>query len=476
MAIDSDARKLFIGPRLKRLRRDLALTQTRMAEDLGVSPSYLNLLERNQRPVTAQILLRLAEAYDVDLRSFGAEGDEQAVIELAEVLSDPLFRDLTVPRHELTDVAGTAPAIIDAVGRLYRAYLEARRREDLAQARMPDRDDPVASDPVDWVRDRVQDHRNHFPDIDARAEAIAGDLAALGPDLLPALRERLRERHQIQLRVLPVDVMSDSLRRFDRHRRQLHVSEMVDAPGRTFAAAYQLALLELAPEIDAVTERASPPDAATRRLLRVNLANYAAAAIMMPYGRFLEAAESLAYEISVLTARFGTSFEQVCHRLTTLSRPSARGVPFFMIRVDSAGNVSKRFAAGSFPFSRYGGTCPLWTLHATFKVPGKILTQVVEMPDGARFLSIARTVRRATPAFQDAASELAVALGCDLKYAPRLVYGRGLDLAHPSATPIGINCRLCERRDCPQRALPPLAKPLVVDESRRAISPFSFGP
>jgi XRE family transcriptional regulator, fatty acid utilization regulator len=476
MAGETDSRKLFIGPRLKRLRRDLALTQTRMAEDLGMSPSYLNLLERSQRPVTAQILLRLAEAYDVDLRSLGAEGDEQAVVELAEVLSDPLFRDLGVPRHELSEVASAAPAVVEAVGRLYGAYREARRREELVQARVPERDDTIASDPVDWVRDRVQDYRNHFPDLDAGAESIAGDLQALGPDLLPALRERLRERHQIQLRILPVDVMPDSLRRFDRHRRQLHVSEMVDGPGRLFAAAYQLSLLELGPEIDAVVARAQPQDPATRRLLRVNLANYAAAAVMMPYGRFLQAAESLAYDIAVLTARFGTSFEQVCHRLTTLSRQSARGVPFFMIRVDSAGNVSKRFAAGSFPFSRYGGTCPLWTLHATFKIPGKIFTQVVEMPDGARFLSIARTVRRAIPSFHEGESELAVALGCELKYASRLVYGRGLDLVHPSATPIGINCRLCERPDCPQRALPPLAKPLVIDESRRGVSPFTFAP
>jgi predicted transcriptional regulator/DNA-binding XRE family transcriptional regulator len=476
MPVETESRKLFVGPRLKRLRRDLALTQTRMAEDLGVSPSYLNLLERSQRPVTAQILLRLAEAYDVDLRSLGAEGDEQAVVRLAEVLSDPLFRDLGVPRHELMDVAGAAPAIVEAVGRLYQAYREARRREELVQARVPERDDPAPSDPVDWVRDRVQECRNHFPDLDACAEAVASEMGALGPDLLPALRERLRERHGIQFRILPIDVMPDSLRRFDRHRRQLHVSEMVDGTGRVFAAAYQLALLEMAPEIDAVVTRANPPDAATHRLLRVNLANYAAAAVMMPYGRFLDAAESLAYDIAVLKARFGTSFEQVCHRLTTLSRPSARGVPFFMIRVDSAGNVSKRFAAGSFPFSRYGGTCPLWTLHATFKIPGKVFTQVVEMPDGARFLSIARTVRRAAPSFHEGGSELAVALGCELKYAPRLVYGRGLDLAHPGATPIGINCRLCERPDCPQRALPPLAKPLVVDESRRGVSPFAFAP
>ncbi len=274
--------------------------------------------------------------------------------------------------------------------------------------------------------------------------------------------------------MLPIEVMQGTLRHFDRDRRQLHICEIVDGPGRTFAAAYQLALLELSGEIGAVVERAAPPADSIRGLFRINLANYAAAALMMPYGRFLDAAESRAYDIAVLKARFGASFEQVCHRLTTLSRPSARGVPFFLIRVDSAGNVSKRFAAGSFPFSRYGGTCPLWSLHATFKIPGKIFTQVLEMPDGARYLSVARTVRRVNVAYADSDTELAVALGCELKHAARLVYARGLDLANPAATPIRINCRLCERPNCAQRAAPPLAKPLVVEEERRGLSPFAF--
>jgi hypothetical protein len=437
--------------------------------------SYLNLMERNQRPVTAQVLLRMAEAYDLDLRSLSGDSDEHAVVELAEVFADPLFRDIAIPRHELVELANVAPSASEAIGRLYRALVEARRRAELAQSQSGDRDDPAeALDPVAFVRDRVQEHRNHFPDLDAAAEAVAAELNASGQDLFAALRERLRERHQVQVRILPFDVLPNSLRRFDRHRRQLLISELVDGPGRLFAAAFQIALIEFGALVDTLVERANTADTGSRRLYKVNLVNYAAAAIIMPYQRFFEAAEAVGYEIAVLQARFAASFEQVCHRLTTLSRPTARGVPFFMIRVDSAGNVSKRFAAGSFPFSKFGGTCPLWNVHSTFKSPGRVFTQVLEMPDGARYFSIARTVRRVTSSFTPDDPEIAVGVGCELKFASRLVQARDLDLAAVKATPIGINCRLCERPACSQRAAPPMAKALIVDETLRGLSPFRF--
>jgi hypothetical protein len=149
-------------------------------------------------------------------------------------------------------------------------------------------------------------------------------------------------------------------------------------------------------------------------------------------------------------------------------------VPFFLLRVDSAGNVSKRFSSGRFPFSQFGGTCPLWTVHATFKTPGQVLTQVVELPDGSRWFSVARTVRRALSRWGNPSPHFAIGLGCEARDAHRLVYARGLDLAASDAAPIGINCRLCERPSCPQRAAPPVSRTLVVDESIRSISPFAF--
>jgi predicted transcriptional regulator len=194
----------------------------------------------------------------------------------------------------------------------------------------------------------------------------------------------------------------------------------------------------------------------------------------MPYARFHEAAEALAHDIGLLGQRFGASFEQICHRLTTLQRPTARGVPFFMLRVDHAGNVSKRFSSGTFPFSKFGGTCPLWNVHATFDTPGKIVTQVIELPDGTRYFSIAQTVRRPVAPHAQPQPRYAIGLGCEVKYAPRLVYSAGINLATADAMPIGVNCRLCERVNCAQRAEPPLTRTLMFDETTRGVSPFLF--
>jgi predicted transcriptional regulator len=292
--------------------------------------------------------------------------------------------------------------------------------------------------------------------------------------MFSAASERLRERHGIRVRVMPAEVMPESLRRYHPHRRQLLISELLSPSGRIFQVAFHIGVAEAAEALDKLVGRSGETDLATKKLLRITLANYFAAALMMPYGRFYEAAESLGYDITVLGQRFGTSFEQVCHRLTTMQRPTARGVPFFMIRIDNAGNVSKRLSSVGFHFSRYGGTCPLWNVHSTFKVPNQIFVQVIEMPEGTRYFSIARTVRRAMMPFAQSEPQLAIGLGCELKHAARLVYSRGLNLETPDATPIGINCRLCERVNCSQRAEPPASRALLVDETVHGMSPFGF--
>lgn len=468
-------RKLFLGGRLKRLRRDLGLTQTRMAEDLGVSPSYLNHLERNQRPVTAQVLLKLAQCYDLDLRSFTGDPDAGGEADLAEVFADPLFRDLSIPRHEVAELVENAPGAAEAVVRLYRAFSDRRRREALGEAAAHDgRESGAAQTPTDWVRDFIQSHRNHFPGLDEAGEATAKALGAAPHAFEAAATERLSE-HGVSVRIMPVQVMVDYVRRYDIHRRRLMLSETLQGSSRAFACAYQLALAEHGEALNAAVEAAGAPDLPTKRLLKVSLTNYLAGCIQMPYARFHEAAETLGYDIGVLKARFGASYEQVCHRLTTLSRPGARGVPFFLLRVDQAGNVSKRFAAGAFPFSRFGGTCPRWNVHAAFRTPGRVLTQVIETADGARYFTLSRTVKRTPAAWGGAEdAELAVGLGCELKYAGRLIYSRGQDLAAAPATEIGPTCRLCERPNCRERAAPPLTRTLTVEDWSRSVSPFPF--
>jgi len=462
-------RKLYLGGRLRRLRRELGLNQSAMAAEISISPSYLNHLERNQRPVTAQVLLRLAEVYDVDLRAFASEGGEgTGVDQLAEIFADPLFADLGIPRYELLEVADNAPAIADAVARLYAALVE-RRQHPAGGA--PDETSLVT--PEAWVRDHIQAQRNHFPYIEEAAETLAGALADPA-GMFEALRRRLKEAFGTDTRVVPPDTLDFASQAYDLHRKRLMLSALLRPESRTFAAAYQLALFEFGPMLKRMAETAAAPDVPTRRLLTMSLANYAAGAIMMPYERFLASAQRQRYDVDRLCAEFGASVEQVSHRLTTLARTGARGIPFFMLRVDSAGNISKRFAGEAFPFSRFGGTCPRWNLHAAFQTPGRVATQIVETPDGARFFTISRTVDRAVRLDPRESSQLAIGLGCDVKYAGAIAYADGLDLAKPLVTPIGPACAICPRQRCPQRAAAPAGRTLALNEMQKTISPYPF--
>ncbi len=463
-------RKLYLGRQMRRLRRELGLNQSAMAAEIQVSPSYLNHIERNQRPVTASVLLRLAEAYEVDLKSFAAEGGEgTGVDQLTEIFADPMFGGFAVPRYELVEMVDNAPAAADAVSRLYAALVEARRRPPDADA-----DAPAAPlSPQVWVRDHIQAQRNHFPALEEAAETLAG---ALGDPLTIAepIRRRLKDAYGVDAQIVPPELLEAASQHYDLHRKRLLLSALLRPESRLFALAYQLALMEFRPLLARMIELAAPPDEPTRRLLHMSLANHAAAAILMPYTPFLAAAESHRYDLDRLCAAFGASIEQVAHRLTNLGRANARGVPFFMLRVDAAGNISKRFAGEAFPFSRFGGTCPRWNLHSAFQTPGRVLTQIVETPDGQRFFTVARTVERSVRLDSREDSQLAIGLGCDLKHAPRICYADGLDLAEPFVMPIGPACTLCPRIRCPQRAAAPAGRTLSVVETRKTISPFPF--
>jgi predicted transcriptional regulator/transcriptional regulator with XRE-family HTH domain len=466
-------KKLFLGGRLKRLRRDLGVTQSAMAEQLKVSPSYLNLLERNQRPVTAQVLLRLAEAYDLDLRSLSTD-EPGGGAGLEEVLADKMFADLALNRHEVAEVAELSPSLAEAFVRLYRAYLDRGNLIDLGA--FEGRDGAAGATPTDWVRDLVGAQRNHFADLEELAERMVADLGVDPRELTPAVRDRLLEVHGVRTRVMPVEIMAGALRRYDRHRKQLLLSETLAPASRTFAMTYQLGLMEQGGAIDDIAARYAPPDAATREQLKVFLGNYLAAAIMTPYAKFLAALEETGYDIERVRSRFGVSFEQAAQRLTTLARSGARGIPFFMVRVDAAGNISKRYSSGPFPFSRFGGTCPRWNVHDSFKTPGRIVTQVIETPDGERYFTLSRTVRRVAGLLAGLEDELAVGLGCELKHAGKLTYAKGLDIVSPAIVEVGPACRICERRNCPQRAAAPVNRKPLVEESVKSVTSFPFAP
>ena len=445
-----------------------------MAEQLGISPSYLNHLERNQRPVTAGILLRLAETFDVDVKSFAAEGNESAGAEqLGEIFSDPMFADLSVSRYELIELADNAPAVADGVARLYTALRELQRQPHSEEGAGPDPRALIT--PETWVRDYIQESSNHFPELEECAETL-GVAMADALSIAEPLRRRLKDAWGITARVVPAADLSGATQEYDPERRLFMLSSLLRSENRSFGLAYQLALVEFREVLERLVAAANPPDQGSRHLLHVSLANYAAGAIIMPYGRFLASTGEHRYSIDRLCGEYGANVEQVAHRLTTLGRPGARGVPFFMIRVDAAGNISKRYAGNSFPFSRFGGTCPRWNLHAAFQNAGKAISQVIETPDGQRYFTISRTIER--PIRPDLQSDglLAVGLGCELKYAEKLHCAEGMDLASPPITPIGPACAICPRMECPQRATAPAGRVLAVDENRKTISPYPFEP
>src|SRR6201984_3739385 len=290
MPADS-GKKLFVGPRFRRIRQQLGLSQTQIAEGLGISPSYINLIERNQRPVTAQILLRLAEAYDLDLRDLATADEDRFFAELNEIFSDPLFRQIELPKQELRDLAELCPGVTHALQRLYAAYTEARHGETLVAAQMADREgSQFGANPIERVRELIETNRNYFGELEQAAEQLRDELNVPAEELYAALVARLREKHSVQTRIMPVDVMRETLRRFDRHRRQLLISELVDLPSRTFQLAFQIGLGECAGHLETIIGRAGPLDDAPRRLFRITLGNYFAAAVMMPYPSFLAAA------------------------------------------------------------------------------------------------------------------------------------------------------------------------------------------
>jgi len=459
------SRPLYLGPRLRRLRRELGLTQQAMAEDLGISASYVALLERNQRPMTADLLLRLARGYKLDVADIAAEDSEAWARRLGDVLRDPIFAGIDLPALEIADLATSFPGVSEALLRLHGAY--AREQRALAEQRIGG-EGPGESDPVAEARRFVAERRNHFPTLDERAEALSVEIAEAGGSA-----EWLRQRGT-RVRFLPPDVLMGSLRRYDRHNEQLLLADTLSAESRTFHLALHIAYTAMRAEIAALVRGESFASTTAANLVRRALAGYAAAALVMPYARFARAVEERAYDLEALGRLFGASFEQVAHRLTTLQRPGMERVPFFFIRVDAAGNVSKRLDGAGFPFAAHGGGCPLWSVHSVFRSPGEVVTQWLALPDGQRFFSIARTVTAGGGAHGQPAHTRAVALACAAEHAPRLAYAKGVDLQAVVPTPIGVTCRICDRVQCTARAVPPIGREILPDDYRRAAEPFTF--
>jgi XRE family transcriptional regulator, fatty acid utilization regulator len=464
---------MFMGVRLRRLREERGLTQAALAGALGLSPSYLNQLENNQRPLTVAVLLKLNAAFGLDVQMFSDEDEARLIAQLREACLDAAPGE-ELAQAELRSLAMNMPAAARLITGLHQRYRLALDEAHAAVSRLGDDRAGATGSPAPYeeVRDFFYARRNHIVRLDGVAETLAFEEGVRSGSAAEALARRLERRHRVNIE--PAAELPSG-RQYDPIARRLKLSSRLTEGQRAFQLATQLAFLEYDDLLDRELEGAALSGEA-KALARLGLANYFAGAVILPYATILQAAEKSRYDIEALAAQFGVGFETICHRLSTLQRPGAAGVPFIFVRADRAGNISKRQSATDFHFSRLGGSCPLWNLYEAFARPGRLSRQLAEMPDGRRYLWISCTVGGETSAFRRSEPQFAVALGCDLGHAARLTYADGLEFSASSAfAPIGPGCKICDRQDCRQRAFPPLSRPIVVDEATGGGAPYRFG-
>ena len=469
-------RKTFMGVRLRRLREERGMSQIALAQSLGISPSYLNQLEQNQRPLTVSVLLKINRALGLDVQMFSEDEEARLITDLRETFTQAAAPD-TVSLAEIKELASGMPAVARTLIRLHQRHRQALEQLGSMASRFGDDHSGVSGVhplPYEEVRDYFTERGNYIGELDEAAEQMAADWQLDSSAVGDTLAQRLQAQHGVHIVKADISPFALTQRLYDPRTRVLQLSLALEPGQAAFQLATQIAFLEMDALLHKLAALGSFTDDAARALARIGLANYFAGALLLPYRAFLEAAQSLRYDIDRLGRRFGVGFETVCHRLSTLQRNGARGVPFFFIRVDRAGNISKRQSATHFHFSKVGGTCPLWNVYEAFAQPGKILTQLAQMTDGRAYLWIARTVSGGYGGYGSQGRLFSVALGCDLQYADQLVYSKGLDLKDPEAcTPIGMGCKVCEREACPQRAFPFFGRSLEVNENRRTTTPYA---
>lgn len=464
--------KTFIGPHLRRLRTERGETQGAMARALGISTSYVNLLENNERSVSVPVMLRLFEVYGIDWRDIAEEDGSSHLADLRAIIQDPIFDPVRPDLAQLRAALVHSPTLALAFLTLHRAYQTATDQL-LSLSNTATGTEPIlASSPESAVHSHFRRHRNHFRELEDAAAGFWGSAPIATDEVYSLVKHRLRDTLGIAVRVVPVAELPNTLRRHDEARREILLSEALDHPNRVFQLVHVAGLLEQRGLLDALLARSGLTDPRGLARCRVELANYFAAAVLMPYGPFLREARASKYDFDHLATRFGVSFEQACHRATTLQREGAQGVPFFFLRIDKAGNVTKRFNSTDFHLAEHGGACPRLEVHTSFRTPGRIVPQFVEMPDASQYFVISRTVDRPTSARHAQDNRLAVAMGCAIEHAGDIGYADQFTVSGARMTAIGINCRICPRAQCDQRAHHAAILSRPVDERRRGATRY----
>ncbi|NTB95501.1 DUF2083 domain-containing protein [Agrobacterium tumefaciens] len=464
--------KLYIGRKIRQIREQNNATQAFFAERLGISTSYLNQIENNQRPVSASVLIALADKFRIDLAEISAGGNERLLSALSEAFTDPLFDAYSPSIQELKLITQNAPGFAHALITCHQAYQ--RKSEQLAS--FDDRlERPGAhpeTTPYEEVRDFFHFVDNYISDLDIIAEQLAERLGLGNGDASAVLSRYLESQFDVRT---VVGVGDEAIWRFDAQARTLALNPYLSTSTKAFQIAFQIAQLYAGEKIDEIAAAANFRSEEALEICRVGLQNYFAGALILPYRQFLLAARNLRHDLELLAVRFGASLEQVCHRLSTLQRPSEKGVPIFFARIDRAGNITKRHSSAKLQFARFGAACPLWNAHQAFETPGRIIRQLAETPDGVRYLCLAVQVDKGLAGFKAPRTRYALALGCEISYSEEFIYADDINVGTGAVfDPIGISCRICERTACSSRAIPPVKRKLNVDRNIRGFLPYTL--
>lgn len=459
--------KLYAGAKLREIRARLALTQRNFADKLGVSLPYLNQMENNHRPVSAAVVLALAQEFGLDVTELTVGESERLVSDMREALADPVFAATTPPLADLRLAASNAPALARAFLDLHRAYRQTHERLASLDEALGREDASLRPSPWEEVRDFFHYCDNYIDAVDRAAEHFA--MPGGAPTDITRAAIAALEKRGITLAYTD----QPETRRYDPASKRLMLSNRTAGPTQRFQLLLQVALLTQNDLIEATLDLARFATPEARDIAKIGLANYFAGAALLPYRAFQSAALATRHDLERVADLFGASIEQVAHRLSTLQRPGAKGIPFFFVRVDQAGTITKRHSATRLQFARFGGACPLWNVHRAFEAPGQFLRQLAETPDGVKYLCLSRDVSKPGGAFLAPVKRYAIGLGCEVQHAPQLVYSDGLDLKG-HFEPIGISCRICERPACHQRSVPPLERRLKVDPDRRGLLPYEI--
>ncbi|MCB2134496.1 MAG: DUF2083 domain-containing protein [Rhodobacteraceae bacterium] len=461
------SQKLYAGVKLRETRVRFGLTQKSFAAKLGISLPYLNQMENNHRPVSAAVVLALAGEFGLDVTELSAGDAERMVSDMREALADPVFADTTPALADLRLAASNAPMLARAFLELHRAYRQ--NHERLASLDEALGRDSATLRPSPWeeVRDFFHYCDNYIDAVDRAAERFSSpDSGGSDPG----------KRAENTLAALGINLsFSDNSPMRALSGKTLSLAAGMGAATQRFQLLHQVALLTQNELLEATLDLARFQTDTARAIAKIGLANYFAGAALLPYRAFLEAAEETRHDLERLADRFGASIEQVAHRLSTLQRPGLKGIPFFFVRVDQAGTITKRHSATRLQFARFGGACPLWNVHSAFEMPGRFLRQLAETPDGVRYFCLARDVSKSGGSFRAPMRRFAIGLGCEISHAKGIVYADDLDLGNAQAfEPIGISCRICERKECHQRSVPPLERQLRIDPNERGLLPYAI--